>query len=260
MGQSNCLVDLLLAQQWSLYFRDHPGQALNMWCYVATGLKVNDCRIEKLLHYICTSTSTCVWSLFQTFRLLYEEGFFVGASTGINVEGAVQVAKLLGPGHKIVTCLCDTGHVSINICTCTELTTEVVIPNICWGGNLSGLFTGVPYKLSYPFHQVHSTFHKISNTMKPLYKDHLRDQQNIVLIHRWSLYAASIKWQVYIWMLVTCGLYKQAGGLCIQVVFIYRWSLEQVCLWFIQVKPKGMFPIRSSLQLTMYPTTTCICS
>lgn len=44
-----------------------------------------------------------------TFRLLYEEGFFVGATSGLNVAAAVQVAKLMGPGRTIVTCLCDTG-------------------------------------------------------------------------------------------------------------------------------------------------------
>jgi len=45
----------------------------------------------------------------MTFRLLHEEGFFVGASTGLNVAGAVKVAEVMGPGHTIVTCLCDTG-------------------------------------------------------------------------------------------------------------------------------------------------------
>ncbi|XP_067941551.1 uncharacterized protein [Watersipora subatra] len=45
----------------------------------------------------------------MTFRLLHEEGFFVGASTGLNVSGAVKVARDLGPGHTIVTALCDTG-------------------------------------------------------------------------------------------------------------------------------------------------------
>lgn len=44
------------------------------------------------------------------FRLLHEEGFFVGASSGLNVVGAVKAAKLMGPGHTIVTCLCDTGQ------------------------------------------------------------------------------------------------------------------------------------------------------
>ena len=48
----------------------------------------------------------------QTFRLLHEDGFFVGASSGLNVAAAVQVAKLLGPGHTIVTALCDGGMVS----------------------------------------------------------------------------------------------------------------------------------------------------
>ncbi|KAJ8308440.1 hypothetical protein KUTeg_013314 [Tegillarca granosa] len=37
----------------------------------------------------------------MTFRLLHEEGFFVGASSGLNVEAAYQVAKLMGPGHTI---------------------------------------------------------------------------------------------------------------------------------------------------------------
>ena len=46
----------------------------------------------------------------MTLRLLHEEGLFVGGSTGLNVSGAVQLARKIGPGHTIVTCLCDTGH------------------------------------------------------------------------------------------------------------------------------------------------------
>lgn len=46
----------------------------------------------------------------MTFRLLDEEGFFVGASSGLNVSAAYQLAKQMGPGHTIVTCLCDTGQ------------------------------------------------------------------------------------------------------------------------------------------------------
>ncbi len=34
-------------------------------------------------------------------------------------------------------------------------------------------------------------------TVKHVYKDHPRDQQNIVLIHRWSLYAGLITWKVH---------------------------------------------------------------
>jgi len=43
------------------------------------------------------------------YRLLYEEGLFLGSTSGINVAGALQVARQLGPGHTIVTVLCDGG-------------------------------------------------------------------------------------------------------------------------------------------------------
>jgi len=42
-------------------------------------------------------------------RLLREEGWLFGSSTGVNVCGAVEVARKLGPGHRIVTILCDDG-------------------------------------------------------------------------------------------------------------------------------------------------------
>jgi cysteine synthase A len=45
----------------------------------------------------------------QVYRLLHDEGLFVGSTTGINVAAAIQVARDLGPGHTIVTVLCDTG-------------------------------------------------------------------------------------------------------------------------------------------------------
>ncbi len=44
------------------------------------------------------------------FQLLREEGIFVGLSSGINVAGAVRLAKEGGPGQTIVTVLCDSGH------------------------------------------------------------------------------------------------------------------------------------------------------
>ncbi|HEY1328395.1 MAG TPA: cysteine synthase A [Casimicrobiaceae bacterium] len=43
------------------------------------------------------------------YRLLRNEGLFVGGSTGINVAAAVRVARDLGPGHTVVTLLCDRG-------------------------------------------------------------------------------------------------------------------------------------------------------
>ena len=43
------------------------------------------------------------------FGLLAEEGLCLGGSSGINVAGAIQLARELGPGHTIVTVLCDSG-------------------------------------------------------------------------------------------------------------------------------------------------------
>jgi cysteine synthase A len=43
------------------------------------------------------------------FQLLEEEGLCVGGSTGVNVAGAIRLAKEMGPGHTIVTLLCDYG-------------------------------------------------------------------------------------------------------------------------------------------------------
>jgi cysteine synthase len=42
-------------------------------------------------------------------RLLKEEGLCLGLSSGINVAGAVALAKQLGPGSRVATILCDTG-------------------------------------------------------------------------------------------------------------------------------------------------------
>ena len=43
------------------------------------------------------------------FNLLREEGLVMGGSTAINMAGAVRMAKEMGPGHTIVTVLCDFG-------------------------------------------------------------------------------------------------------------------------------------------------------
>jgi cysteine synthase len=43
------------------------------------------------------------------FDLLEHEGLCMGGSTGVNVAGAIHLARQLGPGHTIVTILCDFG-------------------------------------------------------------------------------------------------------------------------------------------------------
>lgn len=41
--------------------------------------------------------------------LLHTEGYCVGGSSGVNVAGAIRLARELGPGHTVVTMLCDGG-------------------------------------------------------------------------------------------------------------------------------------------------------
>jgi cysteine synthase A len=44
------------------------------------------------------------------YELLEHEGLCLGGSSGINVAGAIRLARELGPGHTIVTVLCDSGN------------------------------------------------------------------------------------------------------------------------------------------------------
>ena len=62
-----------------------------------------DAPVDSAVHVEDAETVTMV------YRLLHEEGLFLGSTSGINVAGAVRVARELGPGHRIVTILCDGG-------------------------------------------------------------------------------------------------------------------------------------------------------
>jgi cysteine synthase A len=45
----------------------------------------------------------------EIYDLAQHEGMVMGGSTGINIAGAMHLARDLGPGHTIVTILCDQG-------------------------------------------------------------------------------------------------------------------------------------------------------
>ena len=51
---------------------------------------------------------------YNAFELLYKmvktEGLFLGSSSGVNVAGAIEMAKEMGPGKNIVTILCDDAN------------------------------------------------------------------------------------------------------------------------------------------------------
>ena len=63
-----------------------------------------DTPLDDALHVNDMDTVTMVYDLLRA------EGLFLGSTSGVNVAAAVQVANLLGPGHTIVTILCDSGH------------------------------------------------------------------------------------------------------------------------------------------------------
>ncbi len=64
---------------------------------------LRDAPIDEAVHITDAATVRYV------YRLLYEEGLFLGSTSGINVAAAAGVARELGPGHTVVTILCDGG-------------------------------------------------------------------------------------------------------------------------------------------------------
>ena len=44
------------------------------------------------------------------FRLIQDQNIVLGGSSGINIAGAIKLAKKMGPGNNIVTILCDDGR------------------------------------------------------------------------------------------------------------------------------------------------------
>lgn len=99
---------------------DVPGAAL--YSYYKTGeLKsegssitegIGQGRITKNLEGVEVDTAYLIpdtESVPLCFQLLQEEGLCLGGSSGVNVAGAIRLAREMGPGHTIVTILCDYG-------------------------------------------------------------------------------------------------------------------------------------------------------
>lgn len=49
-------------------------------------------------------------SIRMVYRMLHEEGLYLGASSALNVAAAAKMAKMLGPGSNVVTILCDAAY------------------------------------------------------------------------------------------------------------------------------------------------------
>jgi len=69
-------------------------------------------RITKNIEYLTVDLPYRIpdeEALPVVFNLLKQEGLCMGLSTGINVAGAIRMANDMGPGHTIVTIMCDYG-------------------------------------------------------------------------------------------------------------------------------------------------------
>ncbi|MBL3703337.1 cysteine synthase A [Sulfitobacter sp. BDSS02] len=77
------------------------------------------------------------------FDLLSEEGLCVGGSSGINIAGAVRMAKDLGPGKTIVTILCDYGTRYQSKLFNPEFLTEKGLPVPSWMDRAPASIPGV---------------------------------------------------------------------------------------------------------------------
>jgi cysteine synthase A len=99
---------------------DPPGAALYSY-YTSGELKaegssitegIGQGRITRNLEGLQIDFAYCIpdtETVQMVFDLLMDEGLCLGSSSGINVAGAVRLARDLGPGHTIVTVLCDSG-------------------------------------------------------------------------------------------------------------------------------------------------------
>jgi cysteine synthase len=99
---------------------DVPGAAL--YSYYTTGLLkaegssitegIGQGRVTKNIEGAAVDRAYLIpdaESVMICFQLLQEEGLCLGGSSGVNVAGAIRLAGELGPGHTIVTLLCDYG-------------------------------------------------------------------------------------------------------------------------------------------------------
>jgi cysteine synthase A len=77
------------------------------------------------------------------FQLLSEEGLCLGASSGVNVAGAIRLAEDMGPGHTIVTVLCDYGTRYLSKLFNPEFLREKELPVPEWLASTSGTIPDV---------------------------------------------------------------------------------------------------------------------
>ena len=95
----------------SLYHYYRHGELKSEGSSIVEGIGINhitdnlaEARIDKAFQI--TDEEALPW----IFKLLRHEGLCMGGSSAVNIAGAVKLAGEMGPGHTIVTILCDYGN------------------------------------------------------------------------------------------------------------------------------------------------------
>lgn len=68
------------------------------------------------------------------YDVMKEEGLCLGTSSGINIAGSMELARKLGPGHTLVTILCDLGTRYTGKMFNLDFLTEKSLPTPAWVG------------------------------------------------------------------------------------------------------------------------------
>lgn len=108
--------------QLRVFLIDPPGSSLKAWVETGTltpstgssicegiGLERITSNFRAALPVDAAFAGTDQEALDMAYYLLKHEGVFVGPSAALNVCAAVKAARALGPGHTVVTVLCDSG-------------------------------------------------------------------------------------------------------------------------------------------------------
>jgi cysteine synthase A len=95
----------------SLFSYYTKGELTSEGSSITEGIGIN--HITDNLREACVDTAFQIAdaeALPYIFDLIMDEGLCLGGSSAINIAGAVRLAQEMGPGHTIVTMLCDYGN------------------------------------------------------------------------------------------------------------------------------------------------------
>ncbi|CAF0927047.1 unnamed protein product [Rotaria sordida] len=124
-------------------------------------------------------------SVNMVFKLLCEEGFFIGASSGLNVAAAVEISKSMPKGSTIVTTICDNGQKYFNrLFNKNELSKRV------------GLFLGIFITTLLPKLFIKSTWEK---NKQQINLANIKNEYNFIEYSQWPPFLTDPTFDLTLW-------------------------------------------------------------